>query len=63
MDGKQLLKNKLLKIKESMDNLSNIVEYGYTEKTSNEANLKLDNIMKMLLEWPWVIMSEKVNIG
>ena len=63
MDGKQLLKNKLLKIKESMDNLSNIVEYGYMEKTSNEANLKLDNIMKMLLEWPWVIMSEKVNIG
>ena len=46
-----------------MDNLSNIVEYGYMEKTSNEANLKLDNIMKMLLEWPWVIMSEKVNIG
>ena len=33
------------------------------KKTSNEANLKLDNIMKMLLEWPWVIMSEKVNIG
>ena len=32
MDGKQLLKNKLLKIKESMDNFSNIVEYGYTEK-------------------------------
>ena len=63
MDGKQLLKNKLLKIKESMDNLSNIVENGYMEKTSNEANLKLDNIMKMLLEWPWVIMSEKVNIG
>ena len=63
MDGKQLLKNKLLKIKESMDNLSNIVENGCMEKTSNEANLKLDNIMKMLLEWPWVIMSEKVNIG
>ena len=51
MDGKQLLKNKLLKIKESMDNFSNIVEYGYTEKVSNEASLKLDNIMKMLLEW------------
>ena len=51
MDGKQLLKNKLLKIKESMDNFSNIVEYGFTEKVSNEASLKLDNIMKMLLEW------------
>ena len=51
MDGKQLLKNKLLKIKEAMDNFSNIVEYGYTEKVSNEASLKLDNIMKMLLEW------------
>ena len=51
MDGKQLLKNRLLKIKESMDNFSNIVEYGYTEKVSNEASLKLDNIMKMLLEW------------
>ena len=51
MDGKQLLKNKLLKIKEAMDNFSNIVEYGYTEKVSNEASLKLDDIMKMLLEW------------
>ena len=59
MDGKQLLKNKLLKIKESMDNLSNIVEYGYMEKTSNEANLKLDNIMKWsLLERKMIIFPE-----
>ena len=54
--GKHLLKNKLLKIKNSMDNFINMLDYCDEEKLNNEAGLKLDNIMKMLLDWSWSII-------
>ena len=62
MESKKLLKNKLLNIKNSMDNFIIILDLCNEEKLNNEDSLKLDNIMKVLLEWLWAIMSEEVNI-
>ena len=56
MDGKHILKNKLLNIKKLMDNFINMLDYCDEEKLNNEASLKLDNIMKMLLDWSWSII-------
>ena len=60
MESKQLLKNKLLKMKKSVDNIIGIVEYSYDEKIHNEANLKLDNIIEMLIEWSSYIIDKKI---
>ena len=54
--GKHLLKHRLLKIKNSMDNFINMLDYCDEEKLNNEASLKLDDIMKMLLDWSWSII-------
>ena len=62
MESKKLLKIKLLNIKNSMDNFIIILDLCNEEKLNNEDSLKLDNIMKVLLEWLWAIMSEEVNI-
>ena len=62
MDGKQLLKNKLLTIKNSMDNFNTIIDICYEEKLNNEASLNLDNIRKMLTDWSWSIITKKFNL-
>ena len=60
MDGKQLLKNKLLTIKNSMVNFIIILDLCNEEKLNNEDSLKLDNIIKMLLDWSFSLINEKI---
>ena len=48
MDSDKLLKNKILKIEESLDEAYELVDIGYVKDVYDEVNFKLDDIMKMV---------------
>ena len=48
MESKKLLKNKILKIEESIDEVYELVDILYHEKLYDEVNLKLDDIIKIV---------------
>ena len=48
MDSGKLLKNKILKIEESLDEAYELVDIGYVKDVYDEVNFKLDDIMKMV---------------
>ena len=50
MESKKLLKNKILKIEESLDEAYELVNIGYMEEVYDEVELKLFDIMKMVTE-------------
>ena len=50
MDSRKLLKNKILKIEESLDEAYELVDIGYVTDVYDEVNLKLFDIMKMVSE-------------
>ena len=50
MDSRKLLKNKILKIEESLDEAYELVDIGYVEEVYDEVELKLNDIMKMVSE-------------
>ena len=50
MDSRKLLKNKILKIKESLDEAYELVDIGYVKEVNDEVELKLFDIMKMVSE-------------
>ena len=50
MDSRKLLKNKILKIEESLDEAYELVDIGYVEEVYDEVDLKLNDIMKMVSE-------------
>ena len=50
MDSKKLLKNKILKIEESLDEAYELVDIGYVKEVNDEVELKLFDIMKMVSE-------------
>ena len=47
MDSRKLLKNKILKIEESIDEAYELVNIGYVKDVYDEVDLKLNDIMKM----------------
>ena len=50
MDSGKLLKNKILKIEESLDEGYELVDIGYVKDVYDEVELKLNDIMKMVSE-------------
>ena len=50
MDSGKLLKNKILKIEESLDEAYELVDIGYVKDVYDEVELKLNDIMKMVSE-------------
>ena len=50
MDSRKLLKNKILKIEESLDEAYELVDIGYVKEVNDEVELKLFDIMKMVSE-------------
>ena len=50
MDSRKLLKNKILKIEESLDEAYELVDIGYAKEVNDEVELKLFDIMKMVSE-------------
>ena len=50
MESRKLLKNKILKIEESIDEAYELVDIGNMKKVYDEVNLKLNDIMKMVSE-------------
>ena len=50
MDSRKLLKNKILKIEESLDEAYKLVDIGYVKDVYDEVELKLKDIMKMVSE-------------
>ena len=50
MDSGKLLKNKILKIEESLDEAYELVDIGYVKEVNDEVELKLFDIMKMVSE-------------
>ena len=50
MDSRTLLKNKILKIEESLDEAYELVDIGYVKEVNDEVELKLFDIMKMVSE-------------
>ena len=50
MDSRKLLKNKILKIEESLDEAYELVDIGYLKDVYDEVELKLFDIMKMVSE-------------
>ena len=48
MDSGKLLKNKILKIEESLDEAYELVDIGYVKDVYDVVNFKLDDIMKMV---------------
>ena len=59
MDSGKLLKNKLLKIEESIDEAYELVNIGYVKEKTDEVELKLKDIMKMVSEIRY-LLREKV---
>ena len=62
MESKKLLKNKILKIEESMGSVCNLVDFGYVEEVNDEVNLKLNDVMKMVLEVAYLLADGKSYI-
>ena len=62
MESKKLLKNKILKIEESMGSVCNLVDFGYVEEVNDEVNLKLNDVMKMVLEIAYLLADGKSYI-
>ena len=50
MHSRKLLKNKILKIEESLDEAYELVDIGYVKEVNDEVELKLFDIMKMVSE-------------
>ena len=50
MDSRKLVKNKILKIEESINEAYELVDIGYVKEVYDEVNLKLFDIMKMVSE-------------
>ena len=50
MDSRKLVKNKILKIEESIDEAYELVDIGYVKEVYDEVNLKLFDIIKMVSE-------------
>ena len=48
MESKRFLKNKILKIEESIDEVYELVDILYHEKLYDEVNLKLNDIIKIV---------------
>ena len=48
MDSRKLLKNKILKIEEPIDEAYELVNIGYVKDVYDEVDLKLNDIMKMV---------------
>ena len=61
MDSRKLLKNKILKIEESIDEVYELVDIGYVKEVNDEVNLKLNDIMKIVSEIRYLLRG-KVNI-
>ena len=59
MDSGKLLKNKILKIEESLDEAYELVNFGYVEETYDKVELKLFDIMKMVAKIRY-LLREKV---
>ena len=50
MDSRKLLKNKIPKIEELIDEAYELVDIGYVKDVYDEVELKLNDIMKMVSE-------------
>ena len=48
MDSGKLLKNKILKIEESIDEAYELVDIGYVKEVYDEVDVKLDDIMEII---------------
>ena len=59
MDSGKLLKNKILKIEESLDEAYELVNFGYVKETYDKVELKLFDIMKMVAKIRY-LLREKV---
>ena len=62
MDSRKLLKNKILKIEESIDEAYELVDIGYVKDVYDEVELKLNDIMKMVSEIRYLLRG-KDNIN
>ena len=63
MNSRKLLKNKIPKIEESMGSVCNLVDFGYVEEVNDEVNLKLNDVMKMVLEISYLLANGKSNVN
>ena len=59
MDSGKLLKNKILKIEESLDEAYELVNFGYVKETYDKVESKLFDIMKMVAKIRY-LLREKV---
>ena len=59
MDSGKLLKNKILKIEESLDEAYELVNFGYVKETYDKVELKLFDIMQMVAKIRY-LLREKV---
>ena len=60
MESKKLLKNKILKIEESIDEVYELVDIRYVEKLYDEVNLKLNDIMKMVSDIRYLLRGKVI---
>ena len=59
MDSRKLLKNKILKIEESIDEAYELVDIGYVKDVYGEVELKLSDIMKMVSEIRYLLRGKR----
>ena len=60
MESRKLLKNKILKIEESIDEAYELVDIGYVKEVYDEVNLKLNDIMKMVSEIRYLLRGKVI---
>ena len=60
MESKKLLKNKILKIEESIDEVYELVDIVYVEKLYDEVSLKLNDIMKIVTDIKYLLRGKVI---
>ena len=60
MDSRKLLKNKILKIEESIDEAYELVDIGYMKEVHDEVNLKLNGIVKMVSDIRYLLRGKVI---
>ena len=59
MDSRKLLKNKIPKIEELIDEAYELVDIGYVKDVYDEVELKLNNVMKMVSEIRYLLRGKR----
>ena len=60
MDSRKLLKNKILKIEESLDEAHELVDIGYVKETYDKVEFKFFDIMKMVSEIRYLLRGKVI---